>query len=126
MWNNKDIVRFLCFAEAPRPRAPVACAAVEGSLTAHYESLTKANSCTFPSRLRLTSGRTSHTVERNSYSSDVFETHRSTSQATAKKKSPIDFKFNNNSRSLQVFESQHYLDILPISGMIATERVLAF
>lgn len=86
MWNNKDIVRFLCFAEAPWPRAPVACAAVEGSLTAHYESLTKANSCTFPSRLRLTSGRTSHTVERNSYSSDVFETHRSTSQATAKKK----------------------------------------
>lgn len=25
-----------------------------------------------------------------------------------------------------MFESQHYLDILPISGMIETERVLAF
>lgn len=46
----------------------VACVAVEQSLSADYESFTKANSSKFPSRLRLTSNHTA-AEKRNGYSS---------------------------------------------------------
>lgn len=106
--------------------APIAGVAAEQSSTADYESLTKANSCTFPSRLGLTSDHTAASAasaaaaaapERNSYSSTSSETRSHTALDSTGQAPPLThthkkaywFWNNNNSRSLQLFESRHYL-----------------
>ena len=114
--------------------------AAEQSSTADYESLTKANSCTFPSRLGLTSDHTAASaaaaaaaaaaLERNSYSSTSSETrsHAALDSTRPDKppphthtKKPIDCEIIITVAPYSSLSRGITFDIRSISGMTATQ-----